>query len=319
MTKKVQVKAKPVTSSKSKSLAKTTKSQHKLLDFESQVKDHKLLSPWQLTIRSFKLFWKLKKPLIYVVIIYAIVNFVLAKGLTIGGNGQSIKDQVSILFKGNFKSLDVGLSTYGLLLGSLLSTSSATNGDVGFLIVFIILVSLAIIWVIRSGLSGAKVKARDAYYFGIYPFVGFFLLILLVSIELLPMIVGVYIYVLVTSNSIATTPLENLLFAIFAGLFSLATLYFLSESVISLYIVTLPKMRPIQALKAAHKLVKKRRIALVLRIIYLPILMTILSLAVVVPVIILYAGAAATSLLIVSLFIIIFIHLYLYQLYRDLL
>jgi hypothetical protein len=99
----------------------------------------------------------------------------------------------------------------------------------------------------------------------------------------------------------------------------LFSLYMLTSSMIALYIVTLPDMRPMMALKNARKLVLHHRLIVARRLFVLPIFLILLGALILIPLIqwveflvqpVFFAATLATLLI---------VHTYLYKLYRSLL
>jgi hypothetical protein len=123
----------------------------------------------------------------------------------------------------------------------------------------------------------------------------------------------------VINNGIAIYAVEKILWALlFAGL-ALLTLYMLSSSVFALYIVTLPDMTPMKALRSARELVRYRRWTVLRKIICLPIILLLVALVIMLPVIILLTPLARWVFFILTMAALLAIHAYMYTLYRELL
>jgi len=133
------------------------------------------------------------------------------------------------------------------------------------------------------------------------------------------MVAGISIYVISVNNGIAATGIEKFGFIILMLLLSSVTLFFLSSSVFALYIVTLPDMTPLKALRSARDLVRKRRLAVIIRVIYLPLALLLISAILTLPFIIFAPVAAPWAFMIVSLVLLAIAHSYMYNLYRELL
>ena len=92
----------------------------------------------------------------------------------------------------------------------------------------------------------------------------------------------------------------------------------LSSSVFSVYIVTLPDMHPRRALKSAKNLVKFRRWAIMRRLIYLPIFILVAMGILVIPLILYATFLVVPVFYTLSVFSLLFVHVYLYTFYREL-
>lgn len=309
----------PKASSKTKKTTVTKKSpSSSKLAIKTRV-IHRLPNVWVLSRDCLKPIWKYRYVFIGVVLIYGVVNFVLAQGFSSGLNVSSTKNELSSLFQGRFTGLSSGVTVYALMIASFGGSSSGSGGGFGYSLIFFILGSLAIIWVIRNAFGDVKIRIRDAYYKGMYALVPFVAIMLLIGIELLPMVAGISIYVISVNNGIAVTGIEKFAFILLMLLLSAVTLFFISSSVFALYIVTLPDMTPLKALRSARDLVKKRRLAVIARVIYLPLALLLISAAITVPFIIFAAPAAPWAFMILSLVLLAVAHSYMYNLYRELL
>src|SRR5690606_28518012 len=114
----------------------------------------------------------------------------------------------------------------------------------------LLIASLAIIWALRKTHGDVKVRARDAFYQGMYPLIPFILVLLVIGLQLLPLLLGSSLYSLVTTNGIAVHAIEQTAWLLLFGGLSLLSLYMLSSSLFALYIVTLPNMTPMKALRS---------------------------------------------------------------------
>jgi hypothetical protein len=92
-----------------------------------------------------------------------------------------------------------------------------------------------------------------------------------------------------------------------------------SGSVFALYIVTLPDIQPRQALRSAKDLVSFRRLVILRKFLFLPILILVVMGLIIVP-LILYASAIVPAVFyVLSVLALLFVHTYLYSLYRGML
>ena len=262
--------------------------------------------------------WRQRWTIILILISYGLINFAIAQGFSSGLSVTSAKSQLSSLFHGQLYGLGGNLSVYALMLGSFGGSSSGGSG-LGYSMLLAIIASLAIIWVLRNSANNVGASLRDAFYKGMYPIIPFLAVLLIIGMELLPMIAGISIYVTAINDAVAVTALEKLLFIVIMIALALPTIYWLSSSIIALYIVTLPNMTPIKALRSAKDLVRKRRFLIIPRLAFLPIALFIVSSLIVLPFIAWAAPAAPWVFIIISLLMLALTHSYLYNLYRELL
>lgn len=279
----------------------------------------KLPSVWRLSVDSLKILWRRRWLFGGIVLFYGIVNLVVAQGFSSGLNVSTTKAQLTSLFQGHFSQLDSGLTIYALMLASLGGSSSNSGGGFGYSLLFAVIASLALIWSIRNVSNSVPVKIRDAYYRGIYPLIPFLAILLLIGIELLPLVAGISLYVLAINNTIAVTALEKLLFIVIMVGLSALSLFLISSSVFALFIVTLPEMTPVKALRSARDLVRKRRWPILFRLLYLPVALLIVSAIIMLPFIIFASVIAQWVFLALSLILLAIAVSYLYNLYREML
>jgi len=123
----------------------------------------------------------------------------------------------------------------------------------------------------------------------------------------------------VISNSIAVSGIEQFAWGLFFFMLALLSLYMLSSSLFALYIVTLPDMTPMKALRSARELVRNRRWIVLRKIIFLPLALLVLGGLVVIPVILIWAPAAQWIFFIGTMVALAITHSYMYSLYRELL
>ena len=93
----------------------------------------------------------------------------------------------------------------------------------------------------------------------------------------------------------------------------------ISSSIFALYIVTLPDMTPLKALRSARQLVRHRRWTVLRKILFLPILLIVVAAIVMLPIIIWTPPLAQWIFFVLTMFAIAAVHAYAYALYRELL
>jgi tetrahydromethanopterin S-methyltransferase subunit F len=253
------------------------------------------------TFAALKKYWK---PLVGIVLVYALLNLVLASGIISNANStvNSVKDKTTL--SGAFTGF-----------GNLFSGDSAGTSSIqSFLFLF---ETLVIIWALRRLLAGDRVSVKDAYFKSASPAVPFLILVFIIVLQLLPLLaVSSFLGLLISSNASATI-------GFIAGVIFLLvlawTLYMMACSVIAIYIVTLPDVGPLRALKASKKLVHFRRAQLIRKILFLPLLIFFLMGLTIIPLIIIAHVLVAPVFFALTMAAILFAHTYLYNLYKGLL
>jgi hypothetical protein len=312
----------PAKTNKAKTSTKKHKpNQPKLINVSSE-KRHlkqpiKLPSIYRLFKTSLTTIWLNKKLFIGLTVVYGVLCLILVKGFASSTDVSTLKTQLNMFFKGNLSSLLSGLSVFAVLISSAGSGSSQTAGAYQFFLS--IIVSLAIIWSLRQVLTGHKVRIRDAYYQGMYPLIPFILILFVLVIQLVPIVIGAVLYEIATVNNIADNTLEKLIFIVLLLLTIAWSFYMLCSSLFALYIVTLPNMTPIKALRSANQLVKNRRLLVFRKIISLPVILLIVSALIMLPIILLLTATAEWVFFVLTILVLLVVHSYMYNLYRELL
>ncbi len=266
------------------------------------------------TLTTLKTNWKL---FLIISLIYGGLTIILVHGFSGVLNLTQLKATLKSGLSGNYSSLTTSATLFGYLLGSAGSSASASGGV--YQTFLIIVSSLVIIWALRQVIAGQKIKVRDAFYKGTYPLVPFILVLIVIGLQLLPLTIGAWLYSVAVNNAIAVTSLEKLIWAILAIMLAILSLYMICSSLFALYIVTLPDMTPLKALRSARQLVLYRRWTVLRKILYLPIILLITGAVIMIPLILLVTAASVWIFFILSMFTLVIVHSYMYTLYRQLL
>lgn len=292
---------------------------YKSLRLQKRIKHPvKLPSVWRLTKKAEVTIWQNKRLFIGLTLTYGLLNLVLVQGFTAGNtNVSSLKDSLNQVFTGHFGMLGSSLGVFATLIGSSGNSTSPTAG--AYQLFLALITSLAIIWALRQLLAGSKLRIRDAYYRGMYPLIPFILVLMVVGLQLLPLLIGSAIYSQVINGGIAVYSVEKLVWALLFGLLALLSLYMISSSLFALYIVTLPDMTPLKALRSARELVRHRRWTVLRKILCLPIILLIGAAIIMVPIIIWLTPLAQWAFFLLTMFALVAVHAYMYTLYRELL
>lgn len=259
-------------------------------------------------------YWKL---FLGITLVYALLTLILVKGFGLSTALADIKSSLEALFQGKTNNLTTGFTLFTFLLGSAGGTTSPQASV--YQTFLIVVVSLVIIWSLRHTYTGTKVSVKEAYYKGLAPLIPFVLVLFVIGLELIPMIIGNFLYAVAVNNSIAVTLLEKSLWVLLMFFLALLSLYMITSTIFALYIVTLPDLTPMQALWSARELVRYRRWSILRKILFLPLLLVILAALIVVPIILVATPIAAWIFFALTMLSLPLIHSYMYSLYRELL
>lgn len=253
-----------------------------------------------------------------VILVYGILNIILVRGLGGGADVKSLKSTVDAALGGHTSSVVSGFSLFVYMLGSGGNTTSATTSN-SYQFIWVLIVSLVLIWTLREAYAKHKVRARDGFYRGMYPLIPFVMVLLVVALEILPLVIGAFLYNTVITNGIAAASFEKgLWFGVMLS-FGLVSIYMIASSIFALYIVCLPGMTPMKALRSARQLVLFRRWAVIRKIIFLPVVLIVAGGAIMIPLISWAAPAAPWALFVLTMVGLAILHSYMYTLYRELL
>ncbi|MBP7018025.1 hypothetical protein KBB17_00810 [Candidatus Saccharibacteria bacterium] len=167
---------------------------------------------------------------------------------------STIKDTYKYRWRTFFFILSYGLIWYVLTYADTSSAASALYGAI-----FGVIATMATVWMVRHRDSGERVTVRFAYYNGMVQLIPFILIILFAAIQLTPVFAGFALFQVATTSGAVVTRLEQsvpILIWAFGGILSL---YWLTSTLMAVYIVTIPGTLPVEALRAAKRLVDGRR------------------------------------------------------------
>lgn len=277
----------------------------------------KLSGSFWLLRTTIKHLWLHKKLFFGIVGVYLILTIVMVKGLGISVGTAELKNSLQEIFTGQGGMLLTGFTIFGVLL----SSTSAASSDVASLYqtILVVMTSLALIWALRQSHAKVKTTTKEAFYKGMYPVVPFLLILLVIGLQLLPLLVASWLYAVVITGGIAVTAVEQIIWVNLILLLALLSLYMISSSVFGLYIVTLPDMTPLKALRSARELVRERRFMVMRKLLFLPVILLILGAIIMVPLIIVVTPIAEWAYFGLSMTVLAIVHGYTYSLYRELL
>jgi hypothetical protein len=276
-----------------------------------------LPSVWSLTKSSAITLWDYRQLFGGITLIYGLLNLVLVQGLASSGDVNNLKTNLNQLFGGHFGALGSSLSGFTMLASSSGNGSSQTAG--AYQLFLALITSLAVIWALRQIFSNSQPRISDAYYRGMYPLIPFLLVLIIIGLQLIPLVLGAGLYSLVISNGIAVHFIEKFLFGLVFVILGAWSIYMLSSSIFGLYVATLPDMTPLKALRSAKQLVQKRRWAVILRLVWLPVVLLAASAIIMLPIIAWLTPLAQWIFFLLTMFGLVVVHTYMYGLYRELL
>jgi len=277
----------------------------------------KLPSAFKIMRQSLGILKRQWKLFLGITLVYGFLTVILVRGLGGGLDLAELKTSLKEGLSGQYGSLATGATLFSYLLGSAGSSSSPTGGV--YQLLLMIIVSLATIWALRQVLAKNKIQVRDTFYSGVYPLIPFVFVLLVVGLQLIPLSIGSWLYSTVINNGIAATIAEKFIWITLFFLLALLSLYMICSSIFALYIVTLPNMTPLKALRSARQLVLHRRFLVLRKILFMPLALLIIGAIIMIPLIIFLTFAAEWIFFLLSMFVLVVVHAYMYTLYRELL
>jgi hypothetical protein len=272
-----------------------------------------LPNAWKLIRQAMRTLWSQRWLFLGISLVYGVLSLVLVQGLAATTDVANLKQ--ALASKESIFAYSFGV--FSQLVGS---SGNAVNGTAAtFQFLLILIVSLALIWALREVIAGNKIRIRDSYYQGMHPLIPFILVLLVIVLQLIPMVIAGSLYTIVLANGIAVFAAEKFLWALMFGFISLLSVYMVSSSIFALYIVALPGMTPMRALRSARALVRFRRWTVLRKVLVLPVMLLVLAALVMFPVIVIFAPAAQWVFFMLSTIALAVVHSYLYSLYRELL
>ncbi len=208
-----------------------------------------------------------------------------------------------------------------LLTGILIGSGGNSDASVSSISSFLLLVmgSLAFIWAIRHLTAGKKFLIRDAYYKVMYPLIPFVIILFVITVQLVPFVVGGFLYSTAEINGLITSGIERTLFVSGWIALGLLSVYWLSNSIMSIYATTLPDIYPMQALRSTKKVVKGRRWSIFIKVFMLGVFLLLFGGSLLFMIVAFFPSVAVYFYDIMAVFALLFAHIYLFKLYRSLL
>lgn len=290
---------------------------HKSFLLKKRIKHQAVLpSAWSIFKASIRHLYAHKKLFSGIVLIYLFLTLLLVRGFGLNSDLGVAKDAIQELITGTAGHLAASLTVFGLLLGSGTPTSDVASA---YQSVILTIITLVLIWSLRQTHAHEPITIKSAFYKSTYPLIPFVLVLLVLGLQLLPMLLGNLIYSLTLPSGLAATAIEKTLWIILALGLSFISIYMICASIFALYIVTLPDMTPLKALRSAKGLVRYRRWSIIRKVLFLPFILVILFLVIMLPIILVATPIAEVVFLLLSSATVAVVHSYMYSLYRELL
>ncbi len=262
-----------------------------------------------------RIFWNNKILFLKFVLLFSVLDFMFVKGLGSSFNLVSTKQSLVELFGGS-NSLEASALLMGQLVGS--SSVSATNSSGAYHYFLVIVIILTAIWLVRKIHSDDNPSLKEALYNAMAPLIKFIVVLFIVTIQLIPALIGGFLINTVFNNGLAVTSFEKMVWIIFYVGLLLISLYMILSSMFALVITTLDGVNPMTALRSARDIVMHRRMKIVARLIILSAILLIGYVVIFLPLIFYIPVVAEPLFLAVSTFSLIYSTVYIYNLYRQL-
>lgn len=266
---------------------------------------------------AFKTVKRYPKLFLGITLVYALLTILLVRGLGGSVNISELKSTLHEAFAGG--QFGTAMTTAALFTSLFSSVGSAglANGA-AYQAILLIVVSLTVIWSLRRVYADSPPTLKEAFYKSMYPLIPFILVVLLIGLQLIPMLIGNWLYAAVLSGGIAVALVEKLMWMVVFLVLVGVSLYWLCASLFALFIVTLPDMTPLQAMRNARQLVRYRRWTILRKILFIPVALFVLAAIIMLPFLLWLPVIAEWVFFVLSLFGWILSLIYMYSLYREL-
>ena len=192
----------------------------------------------------------------------------------------------------------------------------------GWFVVVNIFASLSVLWLIRNlyrPAKSAKVRLREAVYFGPAQLVPFVILGSLLLLQLLPSLIVADFGAQLRENGVLQTNLEQVAAVAVILSFLALSFYWLAGGVFSLIIASLPGSKPFEAWQTSLHLVHRRRLPVAGRLFLFAAAATAAVCLLALPAVRLLPGWSEYFIYLAGFFFFMVGHVYCFLLYQDLL
>jgi hypothetical protein len=277
----------------------------------------KLPSGFTLMVRTFRQLTTNWQLLGGILLVYTLIDIVLVGGSNTNTNLPAAKSSLGGLLHGHVNNLATGFTLFSFLASS--GNTSNNNSAGAYESMLLLVISVVFIWALRHVYANKKVRIRDAFYVGTFPMVPFILVLLVMGIQLIPFAIGGSIYTTLVNGGYVIGAPQHLIAVLIFVLLAAWSLYMLCASIIALYIVTLPDMTPLKALRSARQLVRFRRWIVLRKLLFLVVAIAVGGTIVLIPIALFVTPAAMFFFLLLTALMVGVVHSYIYGLYREML
>jgi len=251
-------------------------------------------------------FWR---PLLGITAMYAVLYFVFVMGLSVSDVLQSqIDTSTSRMSQATAAIIDAFSTTYG---------GGQSDATALLQMLLFVIASLAFVWALRKLQALKAITIRDAFYQGSAQIIPVLLVSIVLMFTLLPAVLGSSVLAVVLQTGGAQVEVLIITTIAIALLFVSALLFTMFWP--AYYIASLPQTRPMQALKSALAVTKKRRLSIMRKLIFLGLMVIVAVMLLVLPFALLVPASAPYILYVILFVIFMYCQVYLYELYRSLL
>ncbi len=252
-----------------------------------------------------------------IVLIFTLLNVIMIGSFSQTEELQTLKSALNDAITGNFGKLVTGITLYSALIGG--GAGTAANGaSQAYQSIILVIFSLALIWSLRQVYANQPIRVRDAFYQGMQPLVPFILVLLAIGLRLLPAVFGGFMYGVLIVGGVLQGDAELLYGGLIVFTLLAWSVYMLCSALFAAYIVTLPEMTPLQALRSSKDIVRFRRGSVLRKLLFLPFVIFIISAIIMVPVSLLLTPIAPFVFFLLLIIALPVAHSYMYALYREL-
>lgn len=253
------------------------------------VRELKLPGYWSFTNYVRKTLWKNRRLFSLLILVLTVLT-----GFLVGLASQEsysaltglLADTGSEVFEGDWSKIEQA----GLLLLTIMSggaSSTLTDVQQVYAVLVGLMVWLTTVWLLRNILAGRKVVLRDGLYNSGAPIVSTFVVFLVMVVQALPAVLAFIGYSAATASGLLSGGVEAMLFWFAAGLLVILSLYWITSTAVALVMVTLPGMRPFEAIKTAGDLILGRRVRVLMRLVWMVLMAAIIWVIVSLPIVLL--------------------------------
>lgn len=268
--------------------------------------------------QSILTLWQHKRVFAGIMAIFGVLYVIFVRGFA-GSDLASLKE--TLQESEGFAEIQAaqGLGMVAYLFGNVSTADSEIAST--YQLLLLALVSMALIWTFRQLHSDTPrpVSIKNAYYNGTAPFVRYLLVNTVIVLQLVPALLGLAIYQQVLGTGLAASSAESFVWLMLLIMMLLLSFYMVSSSIFALFIVTLPDVTPMQALRSARELVHFRRFEVIRKVIFAPFVLVCIIAVLFIPITLFLTSAADVLFFVAAVLAIAIMNSYLYQLYRSLL